>query len=61
MCVLEPIGDPSMRIEWQHNGHSVPYSNRIHLSNDFGVITLMIKHLIAQVTNQLIGMPNACE
>ncbi|KAL3105626.1 hypothetical protein niasHT_021729 [Heterodera trifolii] len=48
MCVLEPIGDPSMHIEWQHNGHSVPYSNRIHLSNDFGVITLMIKHLIAQ-------------
>uniref|UniRef100_A0A914H0K8 Ig-like domain-containing protein n=1 Tax=Globodera rostochiensis TaxID=31243 RepID=A0A914H0K8_GLORO len=48
LCVLEPIGDPSMHIEWQHNGHSVPYSNRIHLSNDFGVITLMIKHLIAQ-------------
>lgn len=36
ICVLEPIGDPSMRIEWQHNGHPVPYSNRIQMSNDFG-------------------------
>uniref|UniRef100_F1KPJ7 Titin n=1 Tax=Ascaris suum TaxID=6253 RepID=F1KPJ7_ASCSU len=47
-CVLEPIGDPSLRIEWQHNGHAVPYSNRIHMTNDFGVATLLIKHLIAQ-------------
>uniref|UniRef100_A0A7E4ZS77 Immunoglobulin I-set domain protein n=1 Tax=Panagrellus redivivus TaxID=6233 RepID=A0A7E4ZS77_PANRE len=48
MCVLEPIGDPSMKVEWQHNGHAIPFSNRIQTSNDFGVITLNIKHLIAQ-------------
>ncbi|CAD5224123.1 unnamed protein product [Bursaphelenchus okinawaensis] len=48
MCVLEPIGDPSLNIEWQHNGHSIPYSNRIQMTNDFGVLTLTIKHLIAQ-------------
>lgn len=48
ICVLEPIGDPSLHIEWQHDGHSIPYSNRIVMSNDFGVTTLTIKHLIAQ-------------
>ncbi|VDN34592.1 unnamed protein product, partial [Gongylonema pulchrum] len=30
-CVLQPIGDPSLRIEWLHNGHAIPYSNRIHI------------------------------
>ena len=29
ICTLESIGDPSLRIEWQHNGHPVPYSNRV--------------------------------
>ncbi|KAF8383875.1 ketn-1 [Pristionchus pacificus] len=47
VCVLEPIGDPTMRIEWQHNGHAIPYSNRIMQTNEFGVATLLIKHLIA--------------
>nr|CAD2187171.1 unnamed protein product [Meloidogyne enterolobii] len=52
ICALEPIGDPSLRIEWQHNGHPVPYSNRIVTTNDFGVITLLIKHLISQDTGE---------
>lgn len=47
-CVLQPIGDPSLRIEWLHNGHAVPCSNRIHMTNDFGVATLLIKHLITE-------------
>ncbi|VDN06754.1 unnamed protein product [Thelazia callipaeda] len=47
-CVLQPIGDPSLRIEWLHNGHVMPYSNRIQMSNDFGVATLLIKHLISE-------------
>uniref|UniRef100_A0A0N5C356 Ig-like domain-containing protein n=1 Tax=Strongyloides papillosus TaxID=174720 RepID=A0A0N5C356_STREA len=47
MCVLEPVGDPTMKIEWFHNGHNIPYSNRIHLMNDFGVVSLLFAHLIA--------------
>uniref|UniRef100_A0A915PRJ2 Ig-like domain-containing protein n=1 Tax=Setaria digitata TaxID=48799 RepID=A0A915PRJ2_9BILA len=47
-CVLQPIGDPSLHIEWLHNGHAIPYSNRIHMSSDFGVATLLIKHLITE-------------
>ncbi|KAK0408252.1 hypothetical protein QR680_003855 [Steinernema hermaphroditum] len=48
ICILEPVGDPTMRVEWTHNGHAIPYSNRIYMSNDFGVISLLIKHLITQ-------------
>ncbi|ETN87097.1 hypothetical protein NECAME_01255 [Necator americanus] len=48
VCVLEPIGDPTLRVQWQHNGHPIPYSNRISTTNEFGVATLLIKHLIAQ-------------
>ncbi|VDK45179.1 unnamed protein product [Anisakis simplex] len=51
-CILEPIGDPTLRIEWFHNGHAIPYSNRIHMTNDFGVCTLLIKHLITQDTGE---------
>ncbi|WKY10685.1 hypothetical protein Q1695_002781 [Nippostrongylus brasiliensis] len=47
VCVLEPIGDPTLRVHWEHNGHPVPYSNRISCTNEFGVATLLIKHLIA--------------
>ncbi|EYC08130.1 hypothetical protein Y032_0067g131 [Ancylostoma ceylanicum] len=48
VCVLEPIGDPTLRVQWEHNGHPIPYSNRISTTNEFGVATLLIKHLIAQ-------------
>ncbi|KAK6035804.1 immunoglobulin I-set domain protein, partial [Cooperia oncophora] len=47
VCVLEPIGDPTLRVHWEHNGHPIPYSNRISCTNEFGVATLLIKHLIA--------------
>jgi len=47
-CNLEPVGDPSLKVEWQHDGHPIPYSNRIQLGQDFGTITLLIKHLITQ-------------
>ncbi|CAI4222564.1 unnamed protein product [Auanema sp. JU1783] len=46
VCVLDPIGDPTLRVEWLHNGHPIPYSNRISCTNEFGVATLLIKHLI---------------
>ncbi|CAD6198030.1 unnamed protein product [Caenorhabditis auriculariae] len=47
VCVLEPIGDPTLRVQWEHNGHPIPYSNRISCTNEFGVATLLIKHLIS--------------
>ncbi|VDO27823.1 unnamed protein product [Haemonchus placei] len=42
VCVLEPIGDPTLRVHWEHNGHPIPIS----CTNEFGVATLLVKHLI---------------
>ena len=39
-CQLEPIGDPTLRIEWLHNGQPLPYSSRIQMSHDFGFVAL---------------------
>ena len=47
-CGLEPVGDPTLRFEWLHNGHPIPYSNRIHMANELGCVTLDILHLIAE-------------
>ncbi|KAI6230227.1 Hemicentin-1 [Aphelenchoides fujianensis] len=52
ICVLEPIGDPSMKIEWTKDGQPLPFSNRFHIGNDFGVCSLNVKHLIAQDSGQ---------
>lgn len=47
VCSVEPVGDPTLRIEWEHDGHPIPYSNRIQMANDFGAISLIIKHLLS--------------
>jgi hypothetical protein len=47
MCVLAPIGDPSLRVKWLKDGQDLPYSNRFQFSNDFGVQMFLIKYLIA--------------
>lgn len=53
-CKLEPVGDPSMRIEWIHNGEKVPYSSRIQTQHDFGFVILDIKHLIPEDSGEYI-------
>lgn len=39
-CRVEPVGDPSMRIEWFHNGRPLATGSRVHQLNDFGFIAL---------------------
>ena len=41
-CRVEPVGDPSMRIEWFHNGHPIDAGSRIHVIDDFGFVVLDI-------------------
>lgn len=53
-CKLEPIGDPSLRIQWLHNGKPIPYSSRIHTQHDFGYVILDIKHLIPEDSGEYI-------
>lgn len=39
-CRVEPVGDPTMRIDWFHNGRPFATGSRVHMLNDFGFIAL---------------------
>lgn len=43
-CRVEPINDPTMRIEWFHNGRPFATGSRVHQLNDFGFIALDIDY-----------------
>ncbi|XP_034137006.1 titin-like isoform X2 [Drosophila guanche] len=47
-CRVEPVGDPSMRIEWFYNGHVMATGSRVHQLNDFGFIALDVDYIYAR-------------
>lgn len=47
-CRLEPMGDPTMRVEWFWNGRPITVGSRFRTYNDFGFVALDIIHASAQ-------------
>lgn len=47
-CRLEPMGDPTMRVEWFCNGRPVTVGSRLRTYNDFGFVALDILQTTAQ-------------
>lgn len=47
-CRVEPVGDPTMRIEWFYNGRVMATGSRVHQLNDFGFIALDIDYIYAR-------------
>ncbi|XP_033606475.1 titin isoform X1 [Cryptotermes secundus] len=43
-CRLEPMGDPTMRVEWFYNGRPVTVGSRFRTYYDFGFVALDIIH-----------------
>ncbi|CAH1976506.1 unnamed protein product [Acanthoscelides obtectus] len=43
-CRLEPMGDPTMRVEWYWNGRPITVGSRFRTYNDFGFVALDIIH-----------------
>jgi titin len=41
-CRLEPQNDPSLKVEWLHNGRPLSASSRIQTHHDFGYVALDI-------------------
>lgn len=41
-CRLTPVNDPSMRVEWYHNGKALWSGSRIKTINDFGFVILEV-------------------
>lgn len=46
-CRLEPMGDPTMRVEWFCNGRAITVGSRFKTYNDFGFVALDIVHATA--------------
>ncbi|GIY11090.1 titin, partial [Caerostris extrusa] len=44
-CRLEPVGDPTMRVEWFLNGKPLTSGTRVHTVDDFGFVVLDIDWL----------------
>ncbi|CAH0765342.1 unnamed protein product [Bemisia tabaci] len=46
-CRLEPMGDPTMRVEWFQNGKPITIGSRFRTYHDFGYVALDIIHVTA--------------
>ncbi len=47
-CRVEPVGDPNLKFTWLKNGEALSTSSRIHVTQDFGFVTLDIQSCIAE-------------
>lgn len=47
-CRVEPVGDPTLKIEWFHNGRPFATGSRVHMLNDFGFIALDMDYAYAR-------------
>ncbi|XP_018397088.1 PREDICTED: titin [Cyphomyrmex costatus] len=53
-CRVEPVGDPTMRIDWFHNGRPLATGSRIHQINDFGFISLDMSYTYARDSGEYV-------
>ena len=51
---VEPIHDPSLRVEFLHNGRSIQQASRIHTVCDFGYVALDIGSLVASDAGEYV-------
>ena len=53
-CRVEPTNDPTMRIDWFHNGRPFATGSRVHQINDFGFISLDIDYTYSRDAGEYI-------
>lgn len=53
-CRVEPVGDPTMRIDWYFNGRPLATGSRVHMLNDFGFIALDIDYAYARDSGEYV-------
>lgn len=46
---VEPVRDPTLAVEWLHNGEPITHSNRIRTMFDFGFVVLELQPVQPQV------------
>lgn len=53
-CRVEPVGDPTMRIDWYHNGRPLATGSRVHMLNDFGFIALDMDYAYSRDSGEYV-------
>lgn len=53
-CRVEPVNDPTMRIEWYFNGKPIILGSRMHTSDDFGFISLDLDWTFARDSGEYL-------
>lgn len=53
-CRVEPVGDPSMRIDWFQNNRPFATGSRVHMVNDFGFISLDVDYTYARDSGEYV-------
>lgn len=53
-CRVEPVNDPTMRIEWYFNGKPIVLGSRMHTSDDFGFISLDLDWTFARDSGEYL-------
>ena len=53
-CRLEPIGDPTLKIEWYHNGQPLQPSSRIKILSDFGLVVMDISYVHSEDSGEYV-------
>ncbi|XP_035212215.1 LOW QUALITY PROTEIN: titin-like, partial [Stegodyphus dumicola] len=49
-ATLTPVNDPTMRVEWYHNGVTIKPAHRFRTTFDFGYVALDILHVLPEDT-----------
>lgn len=53
-CRVEPVGDPTMRIDWFHNGRPLNTGSRVHMLSDFGFVALDIDYIYSRDSGEYV-------
>uniref|UniRef100_A0A1I8A3Q1 Ig-like domain-containing protein n=1 Tax=Steinernema glaseri TaxID=37863 RepID=A0A1I8A3Q1_9BILA len=47
-CMVQPINDPNLKIEWYHDGQPIAFASRMRAIHDFGYVALEFLHVHAE-------------
>jgi hypothetical protein len=53
-CLLSPVGDSTMKVEWYHNGQPLRPSSRIKLLSDFGYVVMDISYVHCEDSGEYV-------
>lgn len=58
---IEPIHDPTMRIEWYHNGKPIPSAARFHTTCDFGYVAFDLSSVYPEDSGEYVCRAINCK